>query len=700
MATAYSETNIHFTGEGIMSAPEPTFVLDSPTAIEYSGITFNQNGDTTASTPITSQWLYQTFRLPKDYPRGVGSQTFIPKLCGFQVNVDVTVGQSVAAALDWRVDYWHPQRGWLGVVNGTEVGSPGDGDNVWFDINFSPVDVTDYWWRKFRFGIAGRNPDSPVFRVPIFYDGNAVEIDDQMVNVVPDISPAPLIDGKRYIVDLDGQDPAILEVEGDVVLYSTQQGIESIWYSAPNPLAGTSGVEYVTVPSESIDTAQLEFEQIAASIPFATPDSKDNPEVITIARVVGPDLKAYDNDGVNSLQDTGREYSFRFRIMSLAPDIDRDCVGSTYRTVAIQNAPESVRTSVGDLQDAYWLSAPNPSQFACEALYFDIRDGDDAQVVDHITIDPVTPGIYMNVYFSNDPIPGIDTDTWDALLWERIDKQFLLRRKENFALPAPITAKYIKLEFTQLQPVWYAPGTFQLPTRYRKHPKWVMDYYLAYYQYVRAQDIETATAVDVTYDALDLAYNYYLDDLQQDNPNAPTTVESADGISLLTGFLQQEQSAEAAKVDPQTLIQIQLSLQPFTAQPAVLGNFGSMLQKLSSAGLSTNTTNNYSTEVTVSPTAQMSLVSSLDRDSLIIEKQFPVTSFYLTSRHFYMISEATFQQDRAYFAGIKEVMLTREHYATRYDNDLYIESAGDTLNIDTNDFDSVNHTWVTYTTGS
>jgi len=53
-----------------------------------------------------------------------------------------------------------------------------------------------------------------------------------------------------------------------------------------------------------------------------------------------------------------------------------------------QSDPESIRSSVGDLRDAYWLSEPNPSQFACEALYFDIREGTEAQVVDHLAIDP------------------------------------------------------------------------------------------------------------------------------------------------------------------------------------------------------------------------------------------------------------------------------------------------------------------------
>lgn len=701
MGTAYAEYNLNFTSTGILSAPVPSTATSHPVSVEFSGISLNQNEDQTGKYDIDTEYVYQTFRFPKDYPRGVtGDETiFIPALCGFQINVDVTVGYSIAASLDWRIDYWHPIKGWVGIVEGTEVGAPADGPSVWFDVNFSPIDVSAYWWRKFRIGIAGRSGDPSQLRVPVPYDGHTVEIKGVNYDVVPNISPTPLLEGRRYPFQVEGGIPAILDIRGGDAFYTEQQGIESVWYTAPNPFQETATVEYVAIrPSDDeTDAAAIEFEKIQDSLPFATEDtSSGSTREILIPRLVGSDTKAYILDGANPILDTGREVSLRFRILSTAPDSDRDCMGSAYRTVVTQNDPASIKTSVGDLKDSFWLSAPNPSQFACEALYFDISDSGEAQVVDHIVIDPTTPGIYMNVYYSNDPAPGTDTDSWDALLWSRVDKQFLLRRKESFALPEPVTAKYIKLEFTHLQPVWYAPGTFQLPTQYRKHPKWVIDYYLSYYQYVRSQDLEHATTVDVTYDALDLAYNYYLDDLKKNVPNPPSVISSADGVSLLSNFLKSEQTTEANTVDANTLLQIQTSMQPFTQQPINQGRFGSLLNKIAIPSSSTST--NYSTEVPVTPSASIGEVSSLNRDSLIVEKQFPVTSFYLTCRHFYMVSSATFTEDRAYFAGIKEVTFTREHYASRFDNDLYIETAGDTLNIESNDFESVDHVWVTYST--
>lgn len=704
--TDFSLFGLTFSGTGTMSVPVPKKVSKSDVAVEYSGVEINQNGETTGIKPLGTGWLYQTFRFPKDYPRGVSGEesVVVPKLCGFQVDLKVAEGKAYTATLDWRIDYWNPIDGWVGVTKGTEIGAQDEGDSVWFDIYFDPVDITHFWWRKFRFGISGRNSSDGSIRKIIPYDGKKVTVDNHILDVVPDVSDTPLLEGRRYPFRLPNGTPGIIEVRGDEALYSEQHGVEGVAYTTPNPYSAEVSTEFVSVNSDAIDAAlNADFAAIKASLPQSTYDTSDSSATeILIPRIVGSDIKAYLDDGVQILEHPdlpGQESSLRFRIIALAPDVDRDCIGSVYRTVTTQSDPESVRTSVGDLRDAYWLSKPNPSQFACEALYFDLRDDSgNSQVVDHIVIDPATPGIYMNIYYSNDPAPGIDQDSWDSLLWSRVDKQYLLRRRETFALPDPITAKYIKLEFTRLQPVWYAPGTFVLPMQYKKHPKWVMDYYLSYYQHTRAQDLEEAQAIDVSFDALDLAYNYYLDDLKQETPSPPTTVQASDGISLLTNFLKKEQIIEEALVDSQTLLRIKTSLHPFVSRPGNQGDFGSLLQKLAQAQSSSSTVNNYPIENPVSTVASTGEVSSLDRDSLIVEKAFPVTSFYLTSRHYYMVATAPFDHDRAYFAGIKEVTFTREHYASRFDNELYIEIAGDTLNLETNDFESLNNTWVTYGT--
>ncbi len=687
----YTATNIALSGESTCSVPISAATIANTVAVELSGITVNQNGAAAGSVAVDEGYIFQTFYLPKNYPRGIDETPIVPNLSGIQLHTGVDVGYSTTAALDWKIEYRDKQDGWIGIGQGSAVGTSTDGDDVWFNIHFTPIDVTDFWWSEFRFGITGRTTNPSAFQTIVPYDGKTVEIENTAIDVVPDISPAPLAEGKRYLFLNPSGKPSLLQVTGGIVYYSQQQGVNKIWYTSPNPLDKITTIDYPSIDSDT--KVRKELTKLLDDNPHRVRKRREDEDDKGSFQTIEVTAKAFQNDGVTPiLGSMSEEVSLRFRILSTAPDGDRDCIENTYRNTVVQKDPESVRASVGDLQDAFWLSAPNPSQFACESLYFDVRDNSVAQVIDHVTIDTVTPGIYMNVYFSNDPSPGVDTDTWDGLLWERVNKTFLLRRKESFALPEPVTAKYIKLEFTHLQPAWYAPGTFQLPVQYRKHPKWVTDYYFAYYEYVRARDLEHASTVDVTFDALDLAYNYYLDDLRQEKPSLPSTTVSADGVSLLGDFLREQQAIDTNLVDANTLLRIQTSLRPFAAQPITLGRYGDLLRQI--AMPESSNFNNYSTEVPTAASASMGEVSSLNRDALIVEKQFPVTSFYLPCRHFYMTSTASFIEDRAYFAGIKEVAFTREHYASQFDNDLYIETAGDTLNIEINDFQSVDNTWV------
>jgi hypothetical protein len=405
MATAYTFKFTHpWEGESIMSAPIETNVRTDLVAEELSGIEINQNGAMTGTLSMESEEvIWQTFRFPANYARGVtGGSIVIPKLCGFHINVAVEENKGPAAGIDWFIDWYQPYRGWTGIVKGTEVGSPGDGEAIWFDVNFKPIDITNFWWHKFRLGIKGRKSAAKTFREPVEYSqsANEVIVDSEVFKVIPQISASPLTEGQRYFFTYRGI-PSMLEVIGGDVYFTEQHGITAINYTAPNPFHEAASTEYVQINLEANNAANEEFERIEEAIPFATPRTVEG-ETVTVPRIVGSDIKAYEADGVTPFlqqvgESAGTEMSFRFRVLSTAPDTDRDCTGSQYRTVALVSDPESVETSVGDLEEAYWLSAPNPSEFACEALYFDLREGGEAQVVDHLVIDPITPVIYMNV---------------------------------------------------------------------------------------------------------------------------------------------------------------------------------------------------------------------------------------------------------------------------------------------------------------
>lgn len=592
--------------------------------------------------PVDDTWLYQTFRFPADYVRGTkDEEQRVPDLTGLEVDVAIEPDLAVVATLDWRFDYYDPKRGWVGLCQGTEIGAATDGDHVWFDIRFKPQKLDAIWQYKFRFGIQGRpfvGGDPLPFDAA--YNGKTVTIDATTYQVVPDISPVPLQPGSTYpFVDKSGSSWLLaVDAGSPSVSYGKQQGVTKIWYTSPNPLG-------------------------------ADPNS----------------LKAYALDGVNPVMDGVEEVAFRFRILTSAPDSDHDYFNNKYRTATYINSPNNTQTSTGNLSKAFWLSKPNPSAFAVESLYFTM--GREPIPIDSLLIDPTTPGVYFHVYWSNDPGQGYDMRSWDALLWTRVPQTYHLKRRETIAFPKPIQARFIKIEFTHLQPRYYSPGRIREPMVYSKHPKWVLDYYLALFQQQRAEQLEAASTVTVNYDALDLAYNYYLDDIKKQYPDAPLSVESAEGVSVLTDYLKSASIDDTNTVDTQTLGLIRTSMQPFLGSPFSQGKFQDILRTYA---LPETDSSNYPSEVLTNPIATTDQVSSLDRESVIVEKQFPVTSFYVTCRHNYRISQAQFEHDRAYFVGIKEIAFLRNHYATRHDAPIYIETGGDPLNIEGNDLAPTN----------
>jgi hypothetical protein len=57
---------------------------------------------------------------------------------------------------------------------------------------------------------------------------------------------------------------------------------------------------------------------------------------------------------------------------------------------------------------------------------------------------------------------------------------------------------------------------------------------------------------------------------------------------------------------------------------------------------------------------------------------------------------AKYTHNRAYFAGVKELALFRDQYSVAFDTPVYIESAGDLLNIERTDLVRSHDTWATY----
>jgi hypothetical protein len=367
-----------------------------------------------------------------------------------------------------------------------------------------------------------------------------------------------------------------------------------------------------------------------------------------------------------------------FRLLTSTADSGVDFLGNTYRSLLRRSAVTNLSTVATDNANGFWMSKPNPSRFAVESLYFDVRDDNAASVVDRLLIDPITPGVYFNLYYSSEGEPGTTELEWEQKLWQPTFQRFHMQRREEHALTEPITAKYLKVEFTQLQPQFYSPGTFQQPIRYKKHPKWVLDYFVARADAaVTTSDPFVARNIRVLFKGLDLAYNYYLDDLRQ-GPSPP----SNEVVDTVVDFLS-NRTDRSDQIDAITMDKIKFEMQPYTRQPAdrVQG-----LESLLADVVYGSRDATYPIETISRLRADISQVSTLDRMPLLVENDMAVMFFYVTARHTYRELEAYFEEDRAFFVGVRELAFTRDHYSVASDQSLYVDVLGDRNNLLRNDF--------------
>ncbi len=368
---------------------------------------------------------------------------------------------------------------------------------------------------------------------------------------------------------------------------------------------------------------------------------------------ISPDLS------VAAIEGGGTADPLTFRIYTASGDSGIDFFGNTYRHALFDHAVSNVSTLNGAIENKHWMSKPNPSKFGVERQYFNLAGAGPAAVVDSVLVDPITPNVFFNIYYTDEGAPGTTTDDWDNKLWERVPRVFKADVRKTHKLPAPIRAKYIKIEYTHLQPKDYNPGDFQQPIRYQKFPKWVVDHFISELEARKvSEDQFVHRTVKVEYDALRLAYEHYLGDLDS----------SLDSES------------------------------PITSEPSVVAS--DTLRKIRLDDLFQGSSTSYSDSIlsnTVSPKGSLERpaeqritqplgVSSLNRDKLVEELSYPVLFFYLKARHRYREVQATFQHHRAYFVGIREIAFLRDNYARATDTTNYIEMGGDNVNLERNDF--------------
>lgn len=316
----------------------------------------------------------------------------------------------------------------------------------------------------------------------------------------------------------------------------------------------------------------------------------------------------------------------------------------------------------------------------------------DTVVIDGILVDPLTPNMAFNVYYSTDDAGTSNNMTemdWEQKLWTRVPEVYICTQSQQYAFPEPVQCKYAKVEFTNLQSQTYNVSPFQKPVQYKKFPTWVANFFIA------LLDLPSfvATQVSVQYDALGFAYNYYLDDLDQE-PETPSAPPS-NVISQLTSYFNPANAN--AGIDPTTLAQIDLVMDQFEAPLGTYVNSNSTLGSFISSLISgTNAPTSVVEGGTLQP-IDYSTVSTLQREPIVFEQSLPIMYFFVTCRHSYKELSAPFEYNRAYFAGVNEIAFIRNDYTIPADTPLYIESGGDLTNIDFTDWViDADQSWYTY----
>jgi len=308
-------------------------------------------------------------------------------------------------------------------------------------------------------------------------------------------------------------------------------------------------------------------------------------------------------------------------------------------------------------------------------------DADSGVVIDGVEVDPITPNMAFNVYFSTDDSgdgPNMTETNWEQKLWTRVPDAYVCTQKQQYVFPDPIVASYVKLEFVNLPAQTYTPGTFQGNVSYKKFPTWVADYFIVQLE----QPSFVANLVNVQNDALNFAYSYYLDDLDQD-PASPVAAPS-NVASTLSSYFSQSDASQL--VDSATLAQINLVMNSYQVPTGSIVDPSTMAGAAAQNAINSQPIGSSTFEVPSVTASDNSIVSTLQREPVIFEQSLPVMFFFVTCRHTYMQATATFDYNKAYFAGTNSVTFLRSSYATSTDSSLYIEAGVDTQNAQLNDF--------------
>lgn len=382
-----------------------------------------------------------------------------------------------------------------------------------------------------------------------------------------------------------------------------------------------------------------------------------------------------------------------------------DILGNIFRTGIITYDADNTADSTNN----YWQSQADPSRFAVEALYFDMRQGtvqgtmsyldtqftdeldtrsmsdvevylSNGQLIDEVYIDPITFGPDMRFYYSDD-----DTPDWDEKLWVPIRRQYILKRGFH-ALPQPTFVRYFKIEFSNLTSIPYEPVQYpeMPPVEFRRYPLWVNNFF-ANLKTDTTQDTIVQTDM-VTIDPLKFGF-VKIDDTMVSNYEAVRTLQLTSTDPEVATFIQNLITDTTVTTQSDTESEINFR-SPIMWQSDLIANLDSTraLTRVAQQPRDDLFDTGWNAELTLPITPIPVQASSNDLSQPLKEKTMPTMFFPRKCRHEYQIVRAPIDRKIAYVVGVKQVSFYRRDYTAPVDEPIYNETLDDTAHILQNDF--------------
>lgn len=394
-------------------------------------------------------------------------------------------------------------------------------------------------------------------------------------------------------------------------------------------------------------------------------------------------------------------------------DQGTDILGNTYRNDLEINLADNV---LDEDESSFWLSQPNPSPTAVEALYFDLRFGwvevtmgyldqffmsnldgmsmrdmefhaTDGVVLDEIYIDPLTLGPHLHIYYSTDA-----NANWEEKMWTPVPNTFILQRG-TYALDKPTYVKFIKLEFTNLTPVPYLPVDFPAlePVTFRRYPTWVQQFFYGLnYTGINAL---LNNVQKVNLDPLSMGFINASDKLDASYATIRTELELGQDLGLkgFVGDLMKSKDSELTdRIESQIDFRSPVMWQRNLPSELTDDRAESRFVKRASSGVSGES---WAAEQSL-PVSQTPQLQSGDLTQSMKEKMAPDMWFPITCRHAYQVVESDRPSKVAYQVGIKEIVFYRRDYTVAHDETVYYETLGDDVHTQVNEFVQADWRWV------